>query len=151
MAKKPKQKIIIGSKDRLDLPEFELIDIPCKVDTGAYTSTMHCSQVRLLEKDGYTLLCVRLYDSKFGISNKKEYRFKEFSERKVRSSNGHLEYRFSIVTTVVMFGKKYNTEFTLSSREKMRNPILLGRKFLRTRFLVDVSKKDLSYQLKNSK
>lgn len=138
-------KIVIGKTDRLSLPEFELEDIPCKTDTGAYTSSLHCSKVHLLEKDDKTYLCFRLYDPKFGIKSRKEYRFQNFKEKRVRSSNGEVEERYSITTPVVIFGKKFETEFTLSFREKMRFPILLGRKFLNKRFIVDVSKTDLSY------
>lgn len=151
MIKKLPEKITIGSMDRIDLPEFELEDIPCKIDTGAYTPTLHCSRVRLLEKDDQTILCVRFYDPKFDINNKKEYRFTEYKERRVRSSNGEVDYRYSIITSIVVFNKKYKTEFTLSFREKMRYPILLGRRFLKNKFIVDVSKKDLSYQKKISK
>lgn len=147
---KKRSKITIGHTDHLSLPEFDLEDIPCKIDTGAYTSTLHCSRVRVLEKDDQTYLCFRLYDPKFGITSKREYQFSEYSERRVRSSNGVLDYRYSINTTVVIFGRKIKTEFTLSFREKMKYPILLGRRFLRNKFVVDVSKKDLSFKEKKN-
>lgn len=149
MAKK-RSKQIIGSTDRIDLPEFELSDTACKIDTGAQTSTLHCRDVHLLEKDGEEFLCFKLYDRKFGIQNQKEYRFKDFKIRKVRSSNGIQDERYVIKTTVVIFGRKVNTEFTLSFREKMRYPILLGKRLLKGRFLVDVAEKDLSYKQKQA-
>lgn len=148
MAKK--NKTLIGKTDHLSLPEFGLEDVPCKIDTGAYTSSLHCSKVHLLEKDNTTYLCFKLYDPKFGIKTKKEFRFKEYREKRVRSSNGEIEERYSITTPVEIFGKTYDTEFTLSFREKMRFPILLGRKFLCKGFVVDVTKKDLSYLQKQS-
>ena len=37
-------------------------------------------------------------------------------------------------------------EFSLSNRGNLKFPVLLGRKILRNRFLIDVTKKDLSYQ-----
>jgi hypothetical protein len=49
-----------------------------------------------------------------------------------------------IKTKITIFGKKIRTEFSLANRRKMRYPILLGRKLLNKRFLVDVSQKDLS-------
>ena len=134
----------------MSLPDFDLEDIPCKIDTGAYTSTLHCSKVMLKEVDGKTYLHFKLYDPRFGITTKKEFRYSEFKERKVRSSNGEVDYRYSIIATAVIFQKKFNVEFTLSFREKMRYPILLGRRFLRNRFVVDVSDKDLSYKKKIS-
>lgn len=148
MKKATKEKVLIGSTDRIDLPAFDLEDIPCKIDTGAYTSSIHCAQVRIVEKDGESYLSFKLYDKRFGLSNKKEFRYKEYNERKVRSSNGVLDYRYSIKTDVVVFGKKVKTEFTLSYREKMKFPILLGKRFLKNRFLVDVSQNNLSHNLK---
>ncbi len=141
-------KSLIGSIDHIDLPHFGLEDVACKIDTGAKTSTLHCSKVHLLEKDGVDYLCFTLYDPKFDILNKEEFRFRDFKERKVRSSNGMMEERYSIETTVVIFGRKIKTEFTLSFREKMRYPILLGRRFLKGRFLVDVARNNLSYNEK---
>ncbi|WP_417610493.1 ATP-dependent zinc protease [Owenweeksia hongkongensis] len=149
--KTDKKKIIIGATDHLALPDFGIDEIACKIDTGAYTSTLHCSRVRLIEKDDQSILCFKLYDPKFGISTKKEFRYTEFKERKVRSSNGEIDYRYSIYTTVVIFGKKIKTEFTLSFREKMKFPILLGRRFLKNRFIVDVTQKELSQAQLNQK
>lgn len=150
MSKSKAEKVVIGSTDRISLPEFELSDIPCKIDTGAYTSSLHCSQVKILEKNDETFLVFKLYDKRFGLQNKKEFRFKEFKERKVRSSNGELDYRYSINTEVRIFNKKIKTEFTLSYREKMKFPILLGKRFLKNRFLVDVSQDELSFNRKKT-
>ena len=147
---KKAKKQIIGYIDHLGLPEFGINRIPCKIDTGAYTSTLHCSNVRLLEEDDIQYLCFSLYDPKFGIRTRKEFRFAEFMERKVRSSNGQVESRYAIQTRVVLFQKRYKVEFTLSYRENMRFPILLGRRFLRNRFIVDVTKKDLSANNKSN-
>lgn len=147
--KKKTNKLTIGYIDHLGLPDFGIDRIPCKIDTGAYTSTLHCSNVRMIEEDGREYLCFRLYDPKFGISTRKEFRFEEFQERKVRSSNGQVESRYAVTTKVVLFQRRYKIEFTLSYRDKMRFPILLGRRFLRNRFIVDVSKKDLSANSKN--
>lgn len=102
----------------------------------------------MLKKEGKNFLCFRLYDPKFGISTRKEFRFSDYQERKVRSSNGQVESRYAITTRVVLFKRSYKIEFTLSYRDKMRFPILLGRRFLRNRFIVDVSKKDLSANAK---
>ena len=141
-------KLVIGYIDHLELPEFGVKRIPCKIDTGAYTSTLHCSNVRILEEDGQQVLCFKLYDPKFGIRTRKEFRFTKFEERQVRSSNGQVESRYAIITYVVLFEKRFKIEFTLSYRDNMRFPILLGRRFLRKRFIVDVSKKDLSANAK---
>jgi hypothetical protein len=76
--------------------------------------------------------------------------FKEFSSRTIKNSFGIAEKRYIIKTTVKIFGQEIVTDFSLSDRDALRFPILLGRKILRKRFLVDVSKKNLSYRNKKA-
>lgn len=151
--KKETTKLIIGQQDKVDLPSFGFEDVPCKTDTGARTNSIHCHRVKLVERRGKEILSFMLLDPSHSDFNRKEFRTTEFKERKIKNSFGESEYRYVINTTVRLFGKNYETEFTLSDRENMRFPILLGGRFLRRRFLVDVSKKDLSYKekLKNRK
>ena len=82
------------------------------------------------------------------IIKKKDYEIYDFKEKRVRSSNGQLQYRYLIKTSVIIFGKKYKTEFTLTDRGKMKYPILIGRKLLNKNFVVDVSKLNLSLKSK---
>ena len=59
---------------------------------------------------------------------------------KVRSSNGEIQERYMVTTQVKLGKRKFKTEFTLTNRSEMKTPILLGRKALKGRFVVDVSK-----------
>lgn len=139
---------VIGRQDKVDLPGFELYGIDAKVDTGAYTSAISCSRVKVKKIEGVETLVFHIPGSR--IKEKKARRFStaNFKKRKIRSSNGVSEERFIIETHVIIFGKKRKVEFSLADRSKMRFPILLGRKFLTKRFIVDVRQKNLSYSLK---
>ena len=64
--------------------------------------------------------------------------------KKIKSSNGKVQLRASVQVTVSFFGKKYKTIITLADRSDMKYPMLIGRKFLTNRFLVDVSKEYLT-------
>ncbi|WP_373497348.1 RimK/LysX family protein, partial [Aquiflexum sp.] len=66
------------------------------------------------------------------------------SQKKVKNSFGQAEVRYKVSTKVIMFGVEFEAEFTLTDRSKMRNPILLGRKILIGRFIVDVQEVNLS-------
>ncbi len=143
-----KKKYTIGRVDSIDLPELGLTNILCKVDTGADTSSIHCHRVQIKEKDGMEYLTFKLLDPKHPDYQKKDFQIYNFKERRVRSSNGQLQFRFVISTEVVLFGNVYKTEFTLTDRGKMRYPILLGRKLLNKNFVVDVSKTNVSSNLK---
>ena len=145
----PKPKQIIGTTDLVDFPDLELADVQAKVDTGAYTSALHCKKVRLVKTGGRTTLRFLLIDK-----TKKETRqfyCNDFSQRMIRNSFGVAEMRYVIQTRIVLFGRTIRAEFTLADREKLKNPVLLGRKLLRNRFLVDVTQKNLSYQQKISR
>jgi hypothetical protein len=59
-----------------------------------------------------------------------------------------VEERLSIVTEIIIFKRKYPIELTLTERADMKHPVLLGRKFLSKRFLIDTSRKNLSFNNK---
>lgn len=143
-------KIIIGTLDRVDFPAFHLFDIPAKIDTGAETSSIHCHRVRIIEKDGKEYLGFKLLDPSFKNYPSQEFRTLEFEERQIKSSTGHAQIRFIIKTEISLFAQTFMAEFSLADRETMKYPVLLGKKLLKNRFLVDVSQKDLSYKLKSN-
>ncbi len=148
--KVPKEKIIIGTLDKADFPDLQLEEIDCKIDTGAATSAIHCHEIKVLEKEGKEVLSFKLLDPDHPAYNHKRFYTSQFQLRKVRSSSGHLEERYVITTRVVLFKKTYKTQFTLADRVKMRYPVLLGKKLLHSRFLVDVALKNLSWKQKNT-
>lgn len=133
---------IIGATDIVDLPELDWYRVPVRIDSGAATSAIHCSRVQLVNKEGHKELHVYL-DTKKGAPQH-FFIVTEFKETVVRNSFGKEEKRFVIKTPIKLFGRKIRTEFSLANRQKMSYPILLGRKLLKNRFVVDVSKKNLS-------
>lgn len=147
MGRKKKEKKIIGKTDFADFPAFGLTNVPVKIDSGAYTSTIDCFHIQ--EKDN-ALEVVFLRKKTKSFTGEK-YVFQNYAVKKVRSSSGQLQQRFIVKSSIVLFGKTYKTEFTLSERNKMRFPVLLGRKLLNNNFIIDTSLKDVSWKLKNSK
>ena len=39
---------VLGRYDRIDLPELGLYDLHAKVDTGAYTCSLHCHRAQVV-------------------------------------------------------------------------------------------------------
>lgn len=142
----PRPRQLIGMTDFVDFPDLGLFDVQVKVDTGAYTSALHCKNVRLVKSGTKKILHFLLID-KTGKDARPFYS-DQFSQRMIRNSFGVSEKRYVIKTRVVLFGRTIQTEFTLADRENLKYPVLLGRKLLRNRFIVDVAQKDLSYQQK---
>lgn len=135
---------ILGRSDRVDLPELGLLNIHAKIDTGAYTSSLHCHQVHIV--DG--ILEFILLDEEHSEFTGTKLRFSEYALRDIKNSFGETESRFVITTTLRIFDQDIETEFSLCNRGSLKFPILIGRKILRDRFLIDVKKKNLSYKQK---
>lgn len=136
-----KEKKIIGRTDKVDFPLLELKGIDAKIDTGAYTSSIHCIDIREVDQ---TLQC-SLLDSTHSEYNGKKFTFRNYDITAVKSSNGKVEVRYAIRTQIIVFGKTYPITFTLSPRDDMRFPVLIGRKFLSGKFLVDPQLENQSY------
>jgi len=134
----------LGRSDRVDFPELGIINIHAKIDTGAYTSSLHCSRAVVLNGQLEFVLLDEEHPEFTGM----KFTFKKFTQREIKNSFGIAETRYIIKTTIEIFGKPIRTEFSLSSRDNLRFPVLLGRKVMRKRFRIDVTKKNLSYRSK---
>jgi hypothetical protein len=141
-------KIVIGRRDRIDLPELGYMNIRAKIDTGAYGSAIHCSQIEVIRKDDRDLLSVVLLDPAYSAYRNEQFYFEHYKDKLVKSSSGVIEHRYIVVIDTVVFGMTIPVEYSLTDRSQMKYPVLLGRKFLRKRFLVDVGRKDVSYKRK---
>ncbi len=137
-------KKIIGRKEKISLPKLGLKLVWAKIDTGAYTSSIHAEQIREEEYKGRKVLAFQVLLPGHPSFTGKTVRFDKYREKKVKNSFGHAETRYLIETRIRLAGETYTVEFTLSDRSSMKNSILLGRKLLRDRFLVDVTGSNLS-------
>lgn len=135
---------ILGRSDRVDLPGLGLTDIHAKVDTGAYTCSLHCSSAEVVNGK----LEFVLFDEEHPEFTGMKFSFKKFDQREIKNSFGEAELRFVIKTKIKIHDHLIRAEFSLSNRGNLKFPVLLGRKILRHRFLIDVTKKDLSYMSK---
>jgi hypothetical protein len=141
--------LTIGRVDKADFPELSLLDIDIKIDSGAYTSSIHCTNIKEISVDGNPFLKFTLLDPEHEFYNNKEFTFKNYTSKIVKSSNGIAEQRFMIQTTIFIFNESFPIYLTLSERKDMKFPILIGRKFLNKKFIIDTAKKNISHKLKN--
>lgn len=137
----------IGRIDKADFPLLNLLDVDIKIDTGAFTSSIHCNQIKV--EDNY-LKC-NFLDEEHPDYHEREIIFDKYDVRVVKSSNGQSEARYRILTEITLFGKIYPIFLTLSDRAEMKFPVLVGRKFLTKRFVVDINRTNLSHKLKIKK
>ncbi len=138
---------ILGRYDRVDLPRLNLANIHAKVDTGAFTSSLHCHRAEVVDGKLEFILLDEEHPEFTGM----KFVFDTFEERDIKNSFGEVECRFVITTALKIFNEEIITEFSLSNRGSLKFPILIGRKILRDRFLIDVTKINLSFAEKQRK
>lgn len=141
---KEKKLKIIGRLERIDFPEWDLFDIDAKIDTGAYTSSLHCHHIEAFSRKGRSFVRFNLLDPSHATYNEKLLELPVHATKSIKSSNGSTEQRYIIKTIIRLLDKEFKAELSLADRSEMRYPVLLGRKLINKRFLVDVSKKYLS-------
>lgn len=125
--------------EHIALPGLGVERVEAKIDTGAYRSALHYQKLKLRTKDGVKQLAVTFQMG--GIRRTKVFR--SFKRVSVKSSNGEMSRRYLINTQVRLNGHIVRTQATLFDRSDMKYQVLLGRKFLRGRFVVDVGRKNV--------
>jgi len=133
-----RDEMTLGIFENISFPELGVKNLLAKVDTGAYSGAIHCTDIKVIRrgKDKERIL-------KFvPLGNKNlATEMDQFDETYVRSSTGHRIKRYVIATTVIVQGVTYETKMGLSDRSDMKRGALLGRRFLReNNLLVDVRK-----------
>lgn len=129
-------KLIIGRSERLNFIDQDIHGVPAKVDTGAYRSAVHASDI--VEENGvvsFTLLGDHPVCGNMAVRMSTS----EFNKVVVANSFGHEEERYDIKFRVKLGPKIFKAKFTLADRSKKIYPILLGRTMLNRRFLVDTN------------
>lgn len=142
---------IIGRIDKADFPELDLQNISLKVDTGAYTSSIHTHDIRVIEQDGVKYIEFEILDPSHPKFNDRTFKVKNFEEKKIKSSFGTVEQRYIVNTIIIIFGQEFPIKLSLSERSDMKYPILLGRRFLNKDFMVNTALKNVSYKVKKDK
>ncbi len=125
---------LIGRREFVDFPELNLYGMEAKIDTGAYTSSLHCESIELIFENGIQVLYFTLEQDQ-----RIPHRFEKYIKKKIKNSFGEMEERFIIKTLVKLGRKKIRSSFSLSNRDSMRYPVLIGRRILKGRFLIDVN------------
>ncbi len=131
---------VIGYIESVDLPELGLFGLDAKIDTGADSSSLHCDEMQV--EGGYVSFL--LHDEIDPAYHGKKVTLPIAKRKKVKSSNGKSEERVFIETSIRLGCRTYMAEISLSDRTHMKYPMLIGRRFMAHRYLVDVSHKYIS-------
>jgi len=133
MTKKTKLKLI-GRREFVDFPTLGISNIEGKVDTGAYTSSIHVENISINYENSKPILYFTIDQGEV-----KNFRFEDYTQKKIKNSFGEMEERYVIKTLIHIGKKKINLTISLSNRDNMRYPVLIGRRVLKGKFLIDVN------------
>jgi hypothetical protein len=134
----PKYQVIIGRFEHLDVVSYAL-DVPAKIDTGAFRSAIHARNIKIAKKGGKETLTCDLLGHKVSPVMR-PFETTQFSKVTITNSFGKDEERYEVLLKVKLGPKVITTSFTLADRSNNLFPILVGRKMLKGRYLVDVSR-----------
>ena len=129
-------KPIIGIIERVSIGR-RAIDVPAKIDTGADSSSIWATNIRI-DKTG--VLKFSLFGEGSPYYNGKIYKRTDYTASVVRSSNGETQIRYRTAFTVSIAGRKVKAQFNLSDRSRNNYKILIGRRTISKKFLIDVAK-----------
>jgi hypothetical protein len=132
---------LIGRRERVDFPEWGLLRVRAKVDTGAYSSALDVAGYELFEKSGQLHARLRLKPRKGRPGSLVIAPVVRMVA--VTSSSGARQQRPLLEPLVRLGPITRRIRLTITDRARLRCPMLLGRAALAGLFLVDVSQKDL--------
>ena len=125
-------RTVLGWREWIGLPELEGGATMAKMDTGAWSNTLHAEEISLADNGLEQVVRFRLAKN----GNWIECPLHEW--RRVRDTGGHDTLRPVIRTTLKIAGEDHDIELCLQDRSRMSHRLILGRKFLRA-FIIDPS------------
>lgn len=146
MNEKLKQIKAIGRREFVDFPLLHLKQVEAKIDTGAFSSAIHCEDIQVISENGKAILTFTLPSEFYPNNETQQLRFEDFKQKKIKNSFGEAEDRYVIRTKIHIGRKTILADFSLSDRKSMRYPILIGRKAIKGKFIIDVKQVHLNGQ-----
>lgn len=131
---------VIGYIEKVSLPDLELLDLDAKIDTGADSSSIHCDDIEVKDEK----VIFTLHDEVHTAYHGKRLTLPIFKIKNVKSSNGKSEERVFVKSKLKLGCKTYEAEISLTNRKNMKYPMLIGRRFMSHRYLIDVSHKNIT-------
>ena len=132
------QKTVVGRDAEVSFVGL-VKNVPAKIDTGADASAVWASDI-FVDKDG--LLHYKLFDKGSPYYTGEEIVTDDYSVAVVKSASGDVVMKYKVKLSIKIKGRRIGAVFGLSDRSTHNYPILIGRRTLQGKFLVDVEEKD---------
>jgi len=135
---KARRKRTIGVVEIVSLPEWHLHGIVARIDTGALTSSIDVPYSLLPAATARGRSLVRITLGEDAAARSIDLPVVRF--RRVRNPSGAVTQRPMVQALVVLGGKRFRTTLNLHCRRGMVYRLIIGRRALAGRFVVDVER-----------
>lgn len=130
---------MIGWRETVSLCELGMERFPAKIDTGARTTAIHASDIKLYDIDGQTW--VEFTPNHVRLTHVEQCALPVHHIRSFTNTSGVAEERIVAITELRIGERSERIEVSLSDRTDMRFPMIVGRTALRQlRLTVDPSR-----------
>jgi len=127
------EKLVIGRREWVFLPELGVGPLHAKTDSGARSSSLHAEGIEL-SADGERVR----FATRDHYGRRTECETAVGGVARVKSSTGEARPRVWIAVLIEAGGGlRWRTRLTLADRDSMQCQMLLGRRALSGRFLID--------------
>jgi hypothetical protein len=131
------ERLVIGWREWIALPELGIAAIKVKTDTGARTSALHADAIERFASRGRAMLSFVVHPLQRDRGLEVRCEAEMIDERWIRSSDGDQHLRPVVRTAIEIRGETWPVEVTLTNRDVMGFRMLLGREAMRGHLLVD--------------
>jgi len=121
--------LIIGWREHVGLPEFNIERLRAKIDSGARTSALHATKIEPFTRDGGAW--ARFLPAQSKTSGRQFAEFPVHDQRSITNTSGIPESRIVIRTRLSIKNRSWNIELSLTDRSMMKYPMIIGRSALR--------------------
>ncbi|CTQ49551.1 ATP-dependent zinc protease family protein [Jannaschia donghaensis] len=121
----PKNLLIVGWTETVSLPDLGLSDLKAKIDTGARTSALHASRIEQFDRDGTPWVRFRVRHE--ATQDRIQAECPVHDVRSIKNTSGVPQDRVIIRTNLLIAGRKWRIDLSLTDRSNMRLAMIVGR------------------------
>lgn len=142
------EKLSVGWREWVSLPELDLPAIKAKIDTGARTSAIHAFDIEpfLRGDEKWVRFSVLPIQNNDQVHRRCEAKIMD--NRQITDSGGHQQKRIVVETNLVIGELSKTIELTLTERSSMMFRMLIGRTALQPEIIIDPAESFLCGRLR---